>query len=168
MEKQDKPENASLVNLTPIDLDLIERQCELQGATEKYQIEGMTRAYKEAKTLSRQPEKLSAMSGDDWLELVDHYAKLIEPEKNQHGYRIVEVRFTNGNRGMPHNQIGSAMERLFDFYSEGQIEPIELYREFETIHPYTDGNGRVGHLLWAVAEKRQSGKWPEELPPNVF
>ncbi|MDX1535796.1 MAG: Fic family protein, partial [Candidatus Spechtbacterales bacterium] len=43
-----------------------------------------------------------------------------------------------------------------------------IYKEFELIHPFEDGNGRVGDLLWKVSIARKSGEWPEELPPDLF
>ena len=48
------------------------------------------------------------------------------------------------------------------------LTPEEVYVEFEKIHPFEDGNGRVGDLLWKIAMARTTGKWPEELPPDVF
>lgn len=159
---------SSLLTLTPVDLDLIQRQCEMQHATEDYQLAGMKQAYKEAKTLAGRSEIIDSMEPTDWLELCDHYARLVEPEKNKLGYRIVPVRFASGNMGLPPDQISSSMQRLFEFASEDRLEPLELYREFETIHPYQDGNGRVGHLLWAIAEQGRTGKWPDDLPPDVF
>ena len=49
-----------------------------------------------------------------------------------------------------------------------KVNPDRLYEWFERIHPFMDGNGRTGHLLWAFAMTRLNGVWPRTLPSNVF
>jgi Fic family protein len=51
-------------------------------------------------------------------------------------------------------------------YAMAEKSPDELFYEFEATHPFNDGNGRVGHLMWALAIVRGGGTWPIILPPE--
>lgn len=77
---------------------------------------------------------------------IDSLAALIEPEKNMHGYRQFSVTFADGSRALPFMLIEHTIENLYN--SLTLLSPEEVYQEFETIHPYIDGNGRLGALLY--------------------
>src|SRR3989344_4976752 len=154
--------------LTDKDIKLIILQCEHQRATNPEQITGMAEAYKEAKDLAHDLERLNKLTAEEVEELIHKWAVLIEPEKNKNGFRTVPVRFANGKTALNPELVERAMENFFPAYAEGLMEAVEYYKEFEQIHPWLDGNGRVGDLLWKIDVMRKTGVWPDELPPNIF
>lgn len=153
--------------LTQTDIGLIKKQCELQHATSKEQLEGFARAYKKAKDLASNPEQLSSLSAEQLENLILELAELTET-RNQKGYRRVPVTFASGGSALNPDVIPRAIESFCAAYAEKLMDPVKAYTEFERIHPFEDGNGRVGDLLWKLAIARETGTWPEELPPDVF
>ena len=60
-------------------------------------------------------------------------------------------RRTAAFEGPPHEQVPAMMDDLVRFAARHGVHPVVhaaiAHAQFETIHPYTDGNGRVGRLL---------------------
>lgn len=162
-------------NITDEDLILIHRQCEIQNATSPEQIQGFTLAYSEAKKMAEDQEKLSLLKAEELETLIMKWATTIEP-RNQKGFRMVPATFANASSALEAVKIPRAIQNFCQAYQSFLEDPTEdermnttsLYKEFEEIHPFEDGNGRLGDLLWKLLESRKNSKWPMQLPPDVF
>ena len=66
-------------------------------------------------------------------------------------WRDFEVTFANGNHGASPRHIGRLIEQLLE--NQQDITPEEFYWEFERIHPFIYGNGRVGAILYSVLKE---------------
>jgi len=68
--------------------------------------------------------------------------------KKNNGFRCTPVIFKDGNKGVHYAQIPRLIENICMARKEYRITVREFFIQFELIHPFNDGNGRVGEILF--------------------
>jgi Fic family protein len=101
-------------------------------------------------------------STDEKLRVIKMLGHLVERENPKDNWRRYNVRV--GDRICPNvAEVPDLMTRwaarLFD------MKPSEAYYEFELIHPFVDGNGRVGKIIFNSLADRMKNPF---MPPDFF
>ncbi len=104
----------------------------------------------------------------NWIE---QWGILVQPEHNSHrdgrgpgGYRDGVV-FVGGRRCPESFVLPRLMANLCEAINEGRLDADRAYYEFEMIHPFYDGNGRTGKILFNFINGTLDHP---TMPPNFF
>ncbi len=89
----------------------------------------------------------------------------IEPEKNSLDHFREEAVFVGYYKTAPWQELPRLIDQLLT--NMGKLSPTEFFKEFEEIHPFIDGNGRTGTLLYNFLNRSYA---PNDLmfPPNLW
>lgn len=135
-------------------------ECRLQMSGE-LSVGWMTDAWIYAQEMSQEPnpddEFWSLRPTLPTLADVMNIGKLVEPNVNYNGFRKVDVR-VGWDVKMDWENVPRAMDALMEsltaepYKREGITVPVmtpdKFFKEYEEVHPFRDGNGRSGVILY--------------------
>ena len=138
--------------------------CLVSFVRESNRIEGITRNPRESELSAHE-----TLLGLDVVTVADltAFVAIVQPGAVLRNRPGLDVRVGNHNppRGGP--DIVPALERILRYAHGPQpvaggvyhAPPFVTHHEYETLHPFTDGNGRSGRALWAWQMIREE-IWP--------
>ncbi len=96
---------------------------------------------------------------------ISTWGHLVEPDFNYRiGFRDINVRV--GDRRCPDwEDVGMLMEFFVTSVIPSDTTPGEKYHIFELIHPFEDGNGRVGKIIYNYLRGTLNNP---SFPPDFF
>lgn len=123
-------------------------ECEMQQSGE-VSVYNMISAWDWAQTW---PQRVKLSNGKNilsppTLKDIMHIGAIIEPKWNSNGFRQVDVR-VGWDIKMPWNEVHTAMNDLMTGLDADIYTPAQFFYRYEEIHPWRDGNGRSGQLLF--------------------
>jgi hypothetical protein len=119
------------------------------------------------------------------LILIEDLGRFVEPIKNHDGFRRIPIFVGNRfemHEKAPWERVPELLKRLVEAYYTGAFTEVgeehywrmhpearsaedEFYYEYENIHPFVDGNGRTGKIIYNYLLGRLDDP---VMPPNFW
>jgi len=99
--------------------------------------------------------------------LIRRLGSVVEPGRNLPGYWRDRDVYIGEDMGLHPAEIDEAINLWWASVAEGIIDATEGFRQFEVIHPFFDGNGRVGALLYNYLNGTYN-PMALQFPPNLW
>lgn len=89
---------------------------------------------------------------------VEAFVAQIEPNARLRRAGQPNVRVGHHHAPKSGPEIERALEQLLRAVSANDASPLDAHHRYETLHPFTDGNGRSGRALW-LWQMREYYEW---------
>lgn len=118
--------------------------------------------------IRREPKDKEIKALEDFLKKDDlladsikNFVSIYEPNARLRDEEGLDVYVGNYSPTPGGLRVLAKFERLLEQINSDMIDPFEAHMLYETLHPFTDCNGRSGRAIWLWMMLENYGKFPQ-------